>query len=253
MDSVPETPTLGRALRAWWRENRAHRGTGGALRMLGRELAEFLRDSTPARLRARYGDIDYDCDYRVDTTWANVGWRLRLHGVLAGGGYQPCEPALFHETLEKLGVDFTGFTFVDIGSGKGRALLMASDYPFARILGVELLPELHAIAERNIAVYRSDRQQCRRIESLCQDARSFRFPAGPLVVFLFNPLPQPALAQVIANLEDALAAHPRSAYVVYHNPILEYLLSQNPRWKRLDGTIQFCLYEFALKAPALDS
>ena len=48
------------------------------------------------------------------------------------------------------------FTFVDLGSGKGRTLLMASDYPFRRIIGVELLPSLHQIAQENLRQYKSE-------------------------------------------------------------------------------------------------
>lgn len=92
-------------------------------------LREFALDSLPSRRRQRYGDVDYDWDFRVDTTSANVGWRDRLLGMLHSP-YQPTDPALFHEMLDSLKIDFRDFTFIDIGSGKGRTLLMASDYPF---------------------------------------------------------------------------------------------------------------------------
>ena len=108
--------------------------------MFAAELWGFLRDSTPEQRRRRYGDVEYDWDHRVDTTSATVGWRDRLLGVFHSA-YQPTEPALFHEMLAALNITFEDFTFIDLGSGKGRALLMASDYPFLRIVGVELLPE----------------------------------------------------------------------------------------------------------------
>ena len=76
----------------------------------------------------------YDWDYRVDTTSATVGWRERLLGQFHSA-YQPTEPALFKEMMAILKIDFQEFTFIDMGSGKGRVLLMAADYPFRRILG----------------------------------------------------------------------------------------------------------------------
>jgi SAM-dependent methyltransferase len=202
---------------------------------------EFLRDLTPARRRQRYGDVDYDWDYRVDTTSATVGWRQRLLGVFLSA-YQATEPAAFHQMLASLGIDFGEFTFIDLGSGKGRTLLMASDYPFRRILGVEILPELHRVAEENIARYESDRQKCFAIESRCGDARQFEFPAEPTVLFLFNPLPEAGLTQAIANLERSLRQHPRAVYVLYHNPLLEHVLAGSALLKKVGGTQQCSTY-----------
>ena len=150
---------------------------------------EFLRDLTPQRRCSRYGDIDYDFDHHVDTTWATVSLRTRLRELLSAAQYQASEPELFHEILSALPAPPNGFTFIDLGSGKGRTLLMASDYPFQRIIGVELLDELNHIAKQNIATYHSEKQQCFNIETYCGDARAFQFPQEPLVLYLFNPFP----------------------------------------------------------------
>ena len=56
---------------------------------------------------------------------------------------------------------------------------MASEYPFRRIIGVELLAELNKVAQQNIARYRSQRQKCSAIESHAGDARAFEFPTKP--------------------------------------------------------------------------
>ena len=237
-----ERLTIPQAFRRWWRENHKQRGFWATLRLLARETAEFVRDSTPERRRGRYGDIEYDCDTGVDTTSANLGWRDRLVTVLVGPGYQPCDPALFRETLGLLHADLRGFTFVDIGSGKGRALLMAAEYPFRRIVGVELLPQLHAIAQRNIANLDNESAACRDVVSLCMDALDFEFPPEPLVLFLFNPLPEAALQQVLARLGTSFDARPRSVYAVYHNPVLEHVFSNDTRWQRVTGTMQYCIY-----------
>jgi SAM-dependent methyltransferase len=146
--------------------------------------------------------------------------------------------------LDRLHIDFSRFTFIDLGSGKGRALLLASEYPFRRIVGVELLPELHAIALRNISAYRSEGQRCPAIESLCMDALAFDFPDEPAVLYLFNPLPEPALAKVLDRLATSLSAHPRDAYVLYANPILEHLLSTSPSWRRLSGDERSAIYQW---------
>src|SRR5262249_30229764 len=106
------TPTLTSALHSWWKDRATTYGALRAARMLGGELWGFVRDSTPERRRQRYGDVDYDWDYRVDTTAATVSWRDRLLGVFHSP-YQPTDPALFHEMMDSLKIDFPRFTFID--------------------------------------------------------------------------------------------------------------------------------------------
>jgi len=205
---------------------------------------DFLRESTPGRRRQRYGDAGYDWDHRVDTTSATVGWRERLLGTLHSP-YQPTEPELFDEMLGSLKIDLHGFTFIDLGSGKGRALLMAAGYPFRRILGIELLPALHRLAQENIRKFRSDSQRCFSIESLCQDACSFEFPAEPAVLYLFNPLPEAGMLRVAAKLERSLQESPRAVHIVYHNPLLEHVFADSPALRRIGGTHQYVVYSNA--------
>ena len=208
-------------------------------------LWEFARDSTPSRRRQRYGDVEYDWDYRVDTTGATVSWRDRRLGMFHSP-YQPTEPALFREMLTNLlssaKIDFRGFTFIDIGSGKGRALLMAADYPFRRILGIELLPELHRVSEENISKYKSDSQQCFAIDCLLGDACEFAFPPEPTVLYLFNPLPEYELARMIGYLDRSMREHPRSVFVLYHNPLLEHVLTRSAAFNKISGTNQYSVF-----------
>jgi len=238
-------PTICRSALRWWEATTARDGPIAASGQLLKALAEFVRDSTPQRRRQLYGDIDYDWDYRVNTTSAAVGWHDRLLGVF-NSPYQPTEPSLFHEMIGVVSsqpeFDFRHFTFIDLGSGKGRALLMASDYPFRRIIGVELLPTLHQIAQENLSKYHCDSQKCFSIETVCADAAEFSFPVEPTVLFLFNPFPEPGLQQVIANLERSLERHPRQVYVLYHNPLLAHVLEESAVFRKLDHAHQYAVY-----------
>jgi SAM-dependent methyltransferase len=239
--SKDQGPSLRHALRQWWKDALARDGSGKTLVALMSIAWEFLRESTPGRRKQRYGDIDYDWDYRVDTTGATISWRSRLIGLF-NSPYQPTEPVLFREMLGNLNLDFHEFTFIDIGSGKGRALLMAADFPFRRVLGIELLPDLHRIAEENINSYHSDTQQCSKIESICADAREYELPAEALLLYLFNPLPETGLLQLLENLERSIKENPRPIILLYHNPLLEHVLAQNPVLEKLGGTQQFSIY-----------
>jgi len=245
--STPE-PRILLAARRYWSDLASHAGRLAATRGLITALCEFLRDSTPARLRQRYGDAEYDWDYRVNTTSAAVGWRDRLLGAFHSL-YQPTEPAVFHEMLGTLARDFDlnygDFTFLDLGSGKGRTLLMASDYPFRRIVGVELLPALERIAQENLRCYQSESQKCFALESVCADATAFPFPDVPLVVYLFNPFPESVMRRVVANLEQSQRANPRPTYVLYHNPLLEHVLVETCSLRKVRGTHQYSAFAAA--------
>ena len=151
-------------------------------------------------------------------------------------GYFAVAPSVFHSVMhameERLHLDFERFTFVDVGSGKGRALLLASDYPFREIIGIELSPELDRVARANIARYCGARHQPPVI-SLQGDAAEFAWPAGPLIVYMWNAFTRPVMERVFQNLEASLAQQPRELYLVYMHPELESMLAGVPWLIRL--------------------
>jgi methyltransferase family protein len=214
MDGIPSSSSdsssqinLARAVWRWWKDIAARDGRVAAARQLLSAVIEFARDSTPERRRQRYGDAEYDWEHRVNTTSAAVGWRDRLLGVFHSP-YQPTESALFHEMIGALstqaGFDFRDFTFIDLGSGKGRTLLMASDYPFRRIVGVELLPALNQAAQENLGRYQSKSQKCSAIESICADATEFPFPVEPTLLFTLQSVSEVWTAPYDRSLGAAL-------------------------------------------------
>jgi len=238
------SPRIVPAAHNYWRELVARLGViPGSCEFL-KALWEFVRDSTPSRLRSRFGDADYDWDFRVNTTSGAVGWRDRLLGAFHSA-YQPTERQMFHEMMgavvEHTNLEVSHFTFIDLGSGKGRTLLMASDYPFRRIVGVELLPSLNEIAEQNMTQYRSESQKCFALQSVCADATRFELPAEPLLIYLFNPFPEPGLRRVLSNVEHSLRAHPRPIYLVYHNPLMDSVLHQ-AGLTRIMGAPQYSVF-----------
>ena len=241
MSSSPE-PTLGGSLLRWWKGNVSHHGLRSTIRTLSREIWDFLRESTPEHRRRRYGDVEYDWNFPVDTTSATVSFRNRLLGVFHSA-YQPTEPALFDEIMAAIPIaDPSSFLFLDLGSGKGRTLLMASEYPFRRIAGVELLSDLHRVAQDNICKFNNPRQSCFCIESICLDAQEFVFPAEPTILYLFHPFPEAVFETVIGNLEASLVATPRPVFVVYVNPLLEARIAASQHLKKIGGTHQYVIY-----------
>jgi len=91
-------------------------------------------------------------------------------------------------------------TFVDLGSGMGRAVLLAAEQPFRQVVGVEFSPALHAIARDNLAATDRTRLRCRDVRLVRRDAETYPFPRGDLVVYLFNPFDGAILAEILERL-----------------------------------------------------
>jgi SAM-dependent methyltransferase len=225
-----------------WREGVRYFGLLRYLRELLSSMWLALLELLPSRRKARFGDLDFDWEHSVNTTRSNVGFQTQLMTGLTGRPYFATEPWLFEQIMQALPIDFASFTFVDLGAGKGRALLMASDYPFQRIVGVEFMPDLCRAAQKNIANYSSDRQKCGLIEAICMDARDFQFPGGPLVVYLFNPFSEPTFANVLANLLRSVEQAPRPVYIAYRFTEFEGLLTAANWLEKIAGTEQWTVY-----------
>jgi hypothetical protein len=105
-----------------------------------------------------------------------------------------------------------------------------------------LLPALHKIAMENLAKYRGERQRCFALESVCCDATDFVFPAEPVVVYIFHSLPEAPLREMISRLEKSLRDSPRPGFVMYHNPVLEHVLSECTWLTKIGGTSQCAIY-----------
>lgn len=175
-----------------------------------------------------YLDGRFDREYGTRTAGIVELESLAIEsGNIKQGVYYEATPtAIFHQILGGLKADLTGYTYCDLGSGMARTLLMASDYPFQRIIGVEFSEELHNQAMRNIGIYKGKRQKCHAIESRCQDAADFEFPAGPVFVFMYNPFWAELMERVLSNLKASLAANPRPAILVYYNPLSAHVVDK---------------------------
>jgi SAM-dependent methyltransferase len=155
--------------------------------------------------------------------------RRNIHNT----GFYATAPSLFAQAAARLPIDHSRFTFIDLGAGKGRVMLLASELPFKRVLGVELIPDLAATANRNASLYQAPARQCADVNCLLGDVRDFVFPPVPLVVFLWHPFVGPVFEKVMANLADSLARDPREVYVVYLKPEFEEMVARIPSMKKL--------------------
>jgi SAM-dependent methyltransferase len=120
--------------------------------------------------------------------------------------------------------------FLDLGAGKGRIVLMASRYPFARVIGVELCDDLTAIARRNVAACRL-RPRCRDIELVTADVVDYAIPDDVSVVYMFNPFDGDVFDTVIERLIESADRRPRRLRLLYRFAAAHDRLMRTGRFK----------------------
>jgi hypothetical protein len=155
-------------------------------------------------------------------------------------GYSAIAPSVFREacrrwreTLPAVSGRLEAYSFVDIGAGKGRPLLLASESPFRKIVGVELSEELSRIAQRNVALWSRVTHSRAKIRVVRQDAVKFRWPRTPLLVYLYNPFACSLVAQLAENLAAVAASGSGLVDLLYVNPTCADTLTRQGLFARL--------------------
>lgn len=172
--------------------------------------------STRSRRRDLRREREFDARHAIDTAGVAHLRTLEIQSANRDFGvrYEATNPEWFRDLVGSLPIDYREFLFVDFGAGKGRALALASEFPFRRIVGVEFSPELADVARRNVASFRSERQQCLEFEVVCSDAVEFELPRDPAVLYFYNPFGEPVLSRVLGNIRRSYDDAPRTLYLV---------------------------------------
>lgn len=138
-------------------------------------------------------------------------------------GYYATAPSLFDGIIalwrRRLARPLSSCEFIDLGCGKGRVLLMASAYPFRRVLGIEIHAALAGTARRNAARWKRGRAP---IEVVTRDATLN--PLGgvaqdiPCLCFMFNAFSAMAVRRLADSLTQAAAGRTAPIDLLYLHP-----------------------------------
>jgi SAM-dependent methyltransferase len=182
-----------------------------------------------------------------------TGGYLRPDEIGSGGihdamnnGYSAVAPSVFRdacrrwrETLPSSPARVEAYTFVDVGAGKGRALHLAAELPFSKIIGVEISDALARIAQGNATLWKRLARPQARIRVMREDAAEFRWPRTPLLVYLNNPLDCALVELLASRLAAAAASGPGLVDLLYVNPACAETLIRQGNFKLLwDAQIQ---------------
>ena len=187
-----------------------------------------------------YTPHPFDLEFGVRTSGLVAGRHLKtghLHDRHATA-YYGVAPSVFHSLLKhwqrsKPIAPLEEFTFIDIGAGMGRAVLLASQLPFRAVHGVELHPTLTRIARRNVTLWKQQGRAHCPIHIHQGDACAFRFPNGPCLAFLFNPFGAPVMRQMLSHIADSFAGRPGQLDLLYVNNEQERQIRMQPGLRRL--------------------
>ncbi len=177
------------------------------------------------KVRARKKEINMDRKYEIDTL--EIVERNVSQVESVNSKYAMCYEATlwmdFNKLLSSFNLPYESMTFIDLGAGKGRPLLMAASLPFKNVIGVEFSEELVGIAKENIKKFPKENMQCKYIDIICLDVVQYDFPKDGLVVYLFNPFEKPVMEQVIKNLRQSYEKNKRPMLIMYKFPVYEDL------------------------------
>ncbi len=130
--------------------------------------------------------------------------------------------------------------FVDVGAGMGRALLVASEYPFTQVNGIEVSPGLFEVAKENLSRALRTQRRCNDVRIARADARIWNYPPGNLVVFMYNPFDAPAMRATLGAIVHR--RDPGATWLLYHTPVERTIVDDDPQWKLVAETAAGVVY-----------
>jgi SAM-dependent methyltransferase len=185
--------------------------------MSARNVKSILRAQFAWWIKRGSGMI-FDWVHRVDTGSGGLGKDLEIASANRDKGiaYDPCPWSTLRHSLRLVSLPAEGFTFVDIGCGKGKVLLSAMVLPFERVVGVEFSSYLSRIAEQNLASARLLSRKCSSVQVVCADAVQYPIRDEPTVFFFANPFNYEIMELVLDNIVRSYLRSPRQILLMFY-------------------------------------
>jgi SAM-dependent methyltransferase len=180
------------------------------------------------------GDVsEFDRFYGVKTS-AGAPWeRLRTGSRTDPYAtcYLPSPPSVVRYALARLPSELEEFTFVDIGCGLGRAMIIASEFPFKAITGIEKTPYLCEVARFNSLIIRNKYRDRAPITIIESDIVDVELPEGNLVIYMYDPFMKPVMKLLVRLIERSLLVSDRTIFIIYVSPRWRYVFDRSPAFE----------------------
>lgn len=165
-------------------------------------------------------DLLFDWKYKIDTINTEQLENLEIdsQNKSIGNYYEGTNAYIFKKMISRAGVDPSKSCFVDFGSGKGKAMFMAAERGFFKVIGVEFSIELVEINRRNLEIFKTKSKSKTEFEIIHMDASEYQIPSEANLLFFSNPFNEALTTKVIDNILKSLEQFPREIWVVHLHP-----------------------------------
>jgi len=201
-------------------------------------LRRLLGRPQPPKIKAKH---DFDIRYGVDTSGLVDGRYLHSghqndQFITAYFGVPPSRLTNAFELWQRTSQrTVSQYRFIDVGCGKGRAVLLASQFGFRDVFGIELQPKLAEIANENVQRWQERNSDPMGGSILCGDGPSLlpQLLAGPVLIYLYNPFQAPVLRALLDSITNHSDTFSGPVDVLYLYPEYEWVFSEFPRFQKV--------------------
>ena len=189
-------------------------------------------------LRYIFSDLIFDSKYQVETINTKMLNELEIDSPnkVHGRYYEGTNAYIFQKMFSEVKVDVPKSCFIDFGSGKGKAMLLAAEKGFHKVIGVEFSRELVDVCRRNLEIYKRKTKSKTEFEVIHLDAAEYQIPDEANFLFFSNPFDEVLIAKVIDNILKSLAECPREILVIHLYPQGNMAFAEHPRFHLEHGT-----------------
>ena len=189
------------------------------LRMIHDSIKQKGLRRTIYRICNRLIGYAFDIKYRTNTT-SHVRLKdleIQSNNKERGVQYEPTNIIPLKKLFNNLKLPVHS-VFVDLGCGKGRVLLIASEFGFKEVRGIEFSYELCNIAKKNWSNYKRKIGVETTFQIIESDVVDYTIKNDENVFFMFNPFDEVVLRKILENITVSLKTRSRKIWFVYRNP-----------------------------------
>ena len=190
--------------------------------------------------REKQFDIKYDIETRHHISSTDL--KIKSKNKKYAFRYEPIPIENFYASMKNLNIQHEEYNFIDMGAGKGRALLLASDFPFKELIGIEFSKEIYNIAKNNISKFETMNKN-NNFNLLYMDAEKYSFPDENIILFLYNPFDGQVLHNVVNNIKLHIENTTKDFIIIYHYPMYSSFYDKQRFLKLKVSTEEYCIYD----------
>jgi 16S rRNA G966 N2-methylase RsmD len=165
-------------------------------------------------------DLLFDRRYQIDTinTKRLDDMDIDSPNKASGTYYEGVNAYVFQKVFSGLQIDVSQSCFVDYGSGKGKAMCLAAEMGFKKVIGIEFSLDLVETCKQNIKIFKQKSASKSEFDIIHMDATEYTLPSAANVLSFFNPFNEAVTHKVIEKIMQSYTQTPRTIWVVHLYP-----------------------------------